>query len=70
MRTESPVERYRERAEEARLQAERIHDPTLREHFLDIADSYDSLAESAERLEHQRGRTPRAGIKGYGTDVQ
>jgi hypothetical protein len=55
MLTESSAACYRERAEEARLQAERVHDAILRRHFLDIAEAYDELAQGAERLDRQRG---------------
>jgi hypothetical protein len=38
----------RARAEDARAQAEEMHDPTARRTLLGIAENYDQLAEQAE----------------------
>jgi hypothetical protein len=39
---------WRDRAEEARAQAEQMHDPTARRTLLGIAVNYEELAEQAE----------------------
>ena len=41
---------WRARAEEARVTAETFNDPEARGIMLDIADSYDSLADVAEQI--------------------
>jgi hypothetical protein len=41
------VEHWRDRAEEARVHAEQLTDPDARRMMLDIAKSYDKLAERA-----------------------
>ncbi len=41
---------WRERAEEARVQADLMRDPNARKTLLDIADNYDQLADQAERI--------------------
>jgi hypothetical protein len=43
------VEHWRERAEEARVTAETFSDTAAKQTMLDIAASYDRLAESAEQ---------------------
>jgi hypothetical protein len=44
------TEYWRERAEEARAQAEQVADPTAKRTLLDIAENYEQLAAQAERL--------------------
>jgi hypothetical protein len=45
---------WRERAEEARAQASEMQDPTAKRTLLEIARSYDRLAEQAEYVEKMR----------------
>ena len=45
---------WRERAEEARAQASEMRDPTAKRTLLEIARSYDRLAEQAEYVEKTR----------------
>jgi len=40
---------WRERAEEARVHAEQMHDPEARETMLSIAEGYEKMAEHAEQ---------------------
>jgi hypothetical protein len=48
-------ERLRQRAAEARAMAETFKDPAVKKGMLDIADTYDRLADGAE---WQRARSP------------
>jgi len=48
------AEYWRERSEEARVQANQVRDPTARRTLLAIADNYDQLAEQAERIRKTR----------------
>ena len=41
---------WRERAEEARTQANDMRDPGARQTLLEIADNYEQLADQAERM--------------------
>ena len=51
--------RYRDHAEEARVLAERMVDPILREQMLTVAEDYERYAASAARLESlAEGRNP------------
>jgi hypothetical protein len=43
-------EYWRERADEARAQAEQVRDPTAKRTLTEIAQNYEQLAEQAERL--------------------
>ncbi len=52
------AEYWRERAEEARAQAEQMPDPTARRTLLDIAENYEQLAEQAERMRMATFPTP------------
>jgi hypothetical protein len=44
------AEYWRERAEEARVQADQMRDPAARRTLLEIAQNYEQLADQAERL--------------------
>jgi hypothetical protein len=44
------AEYWRERAEEARTQADQMRDPDARRTLLEIAENYEQLAEQAERM--------------------
>ncbi|HWI27037.1 MAG TPA: hypothetical protein VN668_08700 [Stellaceae bacterium] len=44
------AEYWRERAEEARAQADQLQDPDSRKTLLEIAENYEQLAEQAERM--------------------
>lgn len=44
---------WRERAEEARAQAEEMHDPKAKRTLLGIAESYEKLAEQAEAFQYK-----------------
>ena len=46
----SSAQWYWLKAEELRVDAERIRDPTLRQQILDIAQAYDDLARGVEQL--------------------
>lgn len=46
---------WRERAEEARVQAEQLSDPSLRQRMLSVAENYERMAFRAEeRLAQER----------------
>ena len=42
--------RYRHHGEELRAKAELITDPATREHYVKVAEVYDALADSEERM--------------------
>jgi hypothetical protein len=48
--TRSP-EHWRQRAEEARRQAEQMHDPAAKRAMLAVAESYETIAKRAEELQ-------------------
>jgi hypothetical protein len=48
---------WRERAEEARATAEQLTDPVARRTMLQVAESYDALAERAEKRALAEGKS-------------
>jgi hypothetical protein len=51
---QSRAERYRREAENARREAAAVHDPDVRQQLLNIAQQYDTLADSIERQPSSR----------------
>jgi hypothetical protein len=50
MPTKLGAEYWRERAEEARIQADQMRNPMVRKTLIEIAENYEQLAQQAERL--------------------
>jgi hypothetical protein len=52
------LEHWRERAEEARIQAEQMSDKAARKAVLAVAESYEKIAKRAERVPPANGNSP------------
>jgi molecular chaperone GrpE (heat shock protein) len=55
-RLQAEVKAYRERAARMRADAERTNDRDLKRQMLELADSFDGLAESAEALRNSHAK--------------